>query len=192
MENFTIYPYRKYRIDNFWFTKFFDVTDGAELILSRVTLRGGHNRDGDGGAIYAGGSSTISIYSSNLVSNTASSGGAIYSYHSTVNIHNSTFMNNSAYYQYKFGGGGAIYATGGGYRVNIYSSIIDSNEATKYGGGICAQSSIVNIYNSTLMKGTAGAEGGAVYSTSRSVHIDSSTTIMSNSIPQIVNGSDAK
>ena len=99
---------------------------------------------------------------------------------------------NSAYYQYYFGGGGAIYATGGGYKVNIYSSILNNNEATKYGGGICAQDSRVSIYNSTLMQDIAHGEGGAVYSTSRSVHIDSSTSIRSNSIPQIVNGSGAK
>lgn len=103
---------------------FFDVTDTAGLILSHVTLCGGHNSDGDDGAIYSVGSSTINIYSSNLMSNTASSGGAIYCYHSTVNIHNSTLMNNSTSYQYHFGGGGAIYATG----VNIYSSILNSNE----------------------------------------------------------------
>ena len=170
---------------------FFEVTDAAALTLSRVTLRRGHNSDGDGGAIYAGGSSTINIYDSNIVSSTASSGGAIYSYHSTVNVRNSTLVNNTASYQYHFGGGGAIYATGAGYRVNIYSSSINSNTATKYGGGICAQEATVSIFNSTLMNDTADEKGagGAVHSTSPSVHIDSSSNVTSNSNPQVVNGS---
>jgi predicted outer membrane repeat protein len=144
----------------------FQLLSGSELELHSITLKNGYTADGYGGAIYACGGSTFTIYNSILAKKIADGGdayaGAIYACgDSTIRIYNSTLADNSA-----DGDGGAILTDGG--TVNIHNSILKHNSAYDNGGAIFADGgSTISIYNSTLTHNSAFyggfSYGGAIY-----------------------------
>ena len=105
----------------------FHINAGIKLSLNNLTLDGGHASPG--GAIYNGGTLTItnSTFSNNSAPN--SDGGAIYN-GGTLTITNSTFSNNSA----PVTAGGAIENSVG--TVRVINSTFSNNSASSYGGAI--------------------------------------------------------
>jgi predicted outer membrane repeat protein len=142
-------------------TRLFVVGNGASLTLEGLTLQNG--RGSTGGAIFSGG--TLTISNSTFNNNSAFNEGGVIAnnYGGILTISNSTFSNNSA------NSGGAIYDLG---TLTISDSIFSNNSVTDSGGAIFA-SGTLTISNSTFSDNSANLFGGAVRA--------SGTTTISNS-----------
>jgi len=143
--------------------------------LSFVTFKDNYALE-QGGALYSDGNSTISIFESNFISNTANnSGGALYvgangsGESSTLSITESYFEDNSAHF------GGAIYnsANGGDITIYIKSTRFTKNrtvDAGSVGGALysfvksSSSTSYLQIINSIFDENTSNSSAGAVYS----------------------------
>jgi hypothetical protein len=144
-------------------TLMFSVQGGAALTLTRITISGGSNPLGDGGAIYNGG--TLVILGSTFRDNHAGvnvSGGAIVSY-GPLTITNSLFENNSA------GNGGALFPRFLFARTTIRNTIFRGNYTVNsvngWGGAILAwDGAPVTIEGGEFYTNTA-RDGGAIYNT---------------------------
>lgn len=143
-------------------TRIFNMGSG-HLILRELTLTKGRVDSGNGGLISVSAFDTLSIYDSTLSDGYAYSyGGAIYNQQGTVNLYNSTVVNNEA------GGGGGIFVAFED--VNIYNSTISGNRARWWnGGGVDAASwssgGIIRVVNSTVYNNQApGSNGGGIRS----------------------------
>jgi hypothetical protein len=171
--------------------RLWDVAPGALLTLCRVTLRQG-SASGSGGAIYnqgtlmvsgctvsdfsgggiANSGGTVTVSSSTLSGNAASSGGGISNSGGTVTVSDSTLSLNGA------SNGGGIYNANG--TVTVSHSTLSDNNAT-YGGGIYNAGGTVTVNNSTLSGNYAspdysfrGGNGGGIYNSGGTVTIGSS------------------
>ena len=117
-----------------------------------------NNSAGHAGAIYS--NYNLRVYDSNFTNNYASSGdsGAIFASYGVVNIYNSNFINNSAYY-----GSGAFRTYGS--NVTIYGSNFINNSGN-YDGAVYIQGyddNIINISNSVFKNNKAiDGSGGAL------------------------------
>lgn len=150
--------------------------------------------DGDGGAIWNGG--TLTINGCNLSNNTAINGfglglgGAIYNA-GTLTVSNSTLDNNSVYlsnfdHTY-FGSGGAIYNGG---KLTVSNSILDGNIAS-YAGGGGSGGAIYNAYRASAtitagsLSGNFAAVGSGIYNDG--VMTLSGSTVSGNGVDGIFN-----
>ena len=123
-----------------------------------------HNSAYAGGAIFAGGSGTISatLQDSTFTGNSAvgGSGGALYAarINDPLKILGCTFSQNTAYYS-----GGAVFASGGEgtFPVTIQNSTLSGNSA-RNGGGIEIRSTGLSVSNSTITGNTGARYGGGL------------------------------
>ncbi|RQM22500.1 hypothetical protein B5M09_000922 [Aphanomyces astaci] len=107
------------------------VTGGGVLKLFQSSVRGGVGSSELGGGIYVE-LSSVYLEQSVISQCSANYGGAIYAYNSSVTLNNSRITDNLALLD-----GGGIYADGSS-AVSGWSSFIQSNSATRYGGGVFA------------------------------------------------------
>lgn len=137
------------------------VGSGATLTLKNITITRGFN-NGDGGAIYNGGTLNVnnSKFLSNLASATGGSGGAIVSY-GPLNITNSEFAFNKA------ANGGAIYPRFAAAVTKISGSNLHDNEATNtmngWGGAILLWDGAPVTIQTSTVNGNKARLGGAFY-----------------------------
>jgi hypothetical protein len=111
----------------------------------------------NGGAIYAGGASTLTISSSNLKLSNASAGGALYVEKDTqVHIFRSTVELNRA----QFGAGVSFVLSSRG---NITESILQRNQAQYDGGGAYIEDAKVTMSRVQFTRNLAEARAGGVY-----------------------------
>ena len=103
--------------------------------------------------------STCNLINCTFINNTATFGGAINANnYATVNIINSIFISNNAY-RY----GGVIYAYNK-VKLKIINSIFNNGQATRYGGAIACENSEMDIINSTFFNDSSiNDSGGAIY-----------------------------
>src|SRR5215472_8195505 len=133
-------------------------TEGANVTLSKVTIRNGRGNYG-GGISNLG---TLTINSSTITGNIASDGGAMELwYGGTVTINNSTIAGNSATY------GGGVDLTHGG-TATINNSTIAANSS----GIISFDGSSATFQNSILANNTGGNCSGTTISTGYNLSSD--------------------
>ncbi|MCA9139550.1 MAG: right-handed parallel beta-helix repeat-containing protein, partial [Planctomycetales bacterium] len=147
-------------------SRIFDVGANVNVTISGMTLR-----DAVNSAIYSNGK--LTVRDSVLTSNSAGSGGAIFS-ERNLTIERSTISNNSA-----TSSGGGIFVRGSGL---IIDSTIDHNTAQGNGGGIINQGTIT-IINSTISNNEADSGAGAIENLF-------SNTILTNSTVAFNQGGD--
>ncbi|MBZ0294078.1 MAG: CSLREA domain-containing protein, partial [Anaerolineae bacterium] len=174
-------------IDGNGIDRILEINASITLNLSNVTLRNG-NTNGNGGAIYISGSSTVNITDSVFTSNRATNGGAIYNgISSKLSIVDSILSNNQAN-----SNGGALY----NYRsvapiyggVTITRSTLSGNRSQGTGGaiynlGITGHASGIRINESTISGNTA-VNGGGLATSGYSQAYLTNTTVSSNSASQ--------
>ncbi|HBO44349.1 MAG TPA: hypothetical protein DD670_10540 [Planctomycetaceae bacterium] len=174
-------------------SRVWNVSASAVVVLSGLTITGGH-ASGDGGGIYSLG--TLTITNSTLSGNSAVYGGGIFNYSGTLSITNSTLSGNWAdgpgggIYNlsntlsitnstlsgnWADGSGGGIYNSSG--TLSITNSALSGNSAYYYGGGIYVSSGTLSITNSTLSGNSAYYYGGGIYT-----YASSSVTTLKNTI----------
>jgi hypothetical protein len=124
-----------------------------------------------GGGILSNFSSTLTVTGSTLSGNSATDGGAIFSF-GTLTVDGCTLSGNSAIF------GGAIEEEDG--TAAVSASTISGNSAT-YGGGISSLSTLT-VTGSTLSGNSASYGGGGIYSVGPSTVV-SGSTISGNSAP---------
>lgn len=132
-----------------------------------------HNEALDGGAIYVGTGSVITIGNTIFISNTAGYGGAIESHGQTA-INYAVFRDNLA----SIGDGGAIWVLEGD--TDITYTTIANNQSTTTGGGISCYGNALSVINSTISDNRAGLSGstqhgGGIYSGCSILNLTNST-----------------
>jgi parallel beta-helix repeat protein len=137
----------------------FQVSSGATVIISGLTIaNGSDNGTGGGGILNNGG--TVTVSNCELVNNTANGsngGGGILNNGGTLTVSGNTFLGNQA----NSGNGGAINNNGGTLAVSY--STFDNNTASGNGGAIVVSgSSTSTIANGTFYSNTATGNGGAI------------------------------
>ncbi len=128
-----------------------------------------NNSESDGGAVYAGRKSTVTIDDVLFEGNSATEGGALYvTGESAVDVSKTKFISNNT--NVTDGCGGAITVRSS--KLNIDASEFDKNSAEKNGGAIYVSyigtskyNSDVNITNTVFTENNAKKYGGAIYST---------------------------
>ncbi|SIO55552.1 hypothetical protein SAMN05444166_5109 [Singulisphaera sp. GP187] len=134
--------------------RIFNVTAGAEVAISGLTISGGRVSAESGGGIANHG--TLAITDSTLSGNSAGfNGGGIDNY-GTLAVTRSTLSGNSA----RYGAGGIDNSTLHG-TVKLTQSILSGNSAGT-GGGIGNSTGTVTITNSTLSGNSAVYNGGGI------------------------------
>ncbi len=129
-----------------------------------------------GGGIYGDSYSTISISLSTISGNTASygSGGGIDGWNSTITVVNSIISGNTA----SNGSGGGIDGNIGS-TITVVNSTISGNTASYSGGGIDGNiGSTITVVNSTISENTASGGGGGI----SGGNIDSTITVVNSII----------
>jgi large repetitive protein len=134
-------------------SRLFEISSGATVTISGLTITGGGATQG--GGIYIDGG-TLEISNSTLSGNSAKGGGAIYNSDGRLTIAGSTVSGNSATL------GGGIYNTG---MLTVSSSTLSGNSAGLFGGGIFNNGGTLEISNSTLSSNNARFEGGGIFNT---------------------------
>jgi hypothetical protein len=131
----------------------------AQVTIQNSVLH--HNQttspsDGWGGAILLWDGAAVGILNSELYSNTARHGGAIYNSfaNSSVSIQDSIVRDNKA----TNGNGGGIYTTNGGLTTNNVT--ISGNTATNVGGGIMLDAAMSSSIVKTTFSGNSSDSGG--------------------------------
>lgn len=143
------------------------ITASSNVTLDDVIVRdnyAGGGASGDGGALFVDSTSTLTVRSSWIYSNTAdSTGGAIYAESgSTLNIRQSSISNNTAGSH-----GGGIYSEA---TTDITDSTIHANQADGGGGGIFVYTGTtstltnVTVDNNDANHDGAGVETGGAFS----------------------------
>lgn len=148
--------------------RFFYVGSDGFLTLENLALAGGYaNAGSGGGAVHVYPSGTLLVTRTQMLSNTARYGGALYSGGETTVI-DSAFLGNSAS-EDDASLGGAIYSSN---RMTVTATSITANESTDDGGGIyivstgsgAFQISLSNISNNLANSdGANGGDGGGIY-----------------------------
>ena len=135
------------------------LANGASAVMHNVTAARnvatysggfGHNSESD-----------LTVYSSDLKSNCATSGGAMYMAASAVTkVYDTVFDGNESGKN-----GGAVYVYTGGTETTLQNCTMANNTAANFGGGIYASSaSVLNLYNTQARNNTA-LTGGWMYIT---------------------------
>ena len=135
----------------------------AQVTIQNSVLH--HNQttsatDGWGGAILLWDGAAVGILNSELYSNTARHGGAIFNSfaNSSVSLQDSIVRDNKA----TNGNGGAIYSANGGLTTNTVT--ISGNTATNVGGGIMLDAaSIGSILKTTFSGNSTDSSGGGIF-----------------------------
>ena len=135
------------------------ITGTAEVEIAGLHLRYGEGVNG--GAIFAGGDSVLTMTHNQVYSSTATNGGALYNESGTVYLHGNTqtggvdnlIFGNSAV------SGGAVYNAGG--QLTLDDNILRANQATT-GGAVYQTGGTAQLQNNILRENTA-TTGGAVY-----------------------------
>ena len=151
----------------------------ATAIILSSTFEGNVAEQGDGGAISAGSSDQIFVFSSDFTNNTANSnaserdvffdddgdfgGGAIFT-RGFLRVGQSTFTDNSA----SDGSGGAIIA--GGSRIVVANTSFENNVTDRAGGAVYLQSGVISRFNNVQFTNNEAisldggiARGGAIF-----------------------------
>jgi hypothetical protein len=137
------------------------IFDGADVIISNVTIRNGFATYGAG--VFNQGKLTIN--DSAVVNNNAGvgiqgAGGGIYNA-GTLTLNSSTVSNNSVSGQDAYGGG--IFSNGGGETsLSVNNSTISGNSSAETGGGIESYCCFTSINNSTIVGNAASISGGGI------------------------------
>jgi predicted outer membrane repeat protein len=133
-------------------------SSGGALVVSGSRFV--HNYSpGDGGALYYGGSSTLTVTGSSFDHNVGHDGGAINDDESTaLTISSTSFTENTA------ADGGALYIDNHTGTPNVLTGDeFDSNGATDDGGAIDWLEGTLSLIGSTLSANLADGDGGGVY-----------------------------
>ena len=153
-------------------------TAGGTLVVASCTIASNDTSVyGNGGGIFNGGASTVTISRSTLSANTARQGGAIVNgSDSIVYIESSTISGNEE----KGYGGGGISNQG---TLRITNSTISGNSATRgefsWGGGI-QNSGTLTITASTFSGNSTSKTGGALYNSSTKAVVITHSTFYGN------------
>lgn len=135
-----------------------DITSTAvDVRISDLSLVGGNAGTDDGGAIRSQATGGLTLVRTELLNNSAASGGAIAASSGDVAVAGSTIANNTA-----SGSGGGIALTGTAASISMVDSTLSSNTATLSGGGIYSENSDVIVANSTITLNTSGTIGGGI------------------------------
>ena len=165
-----------------------DVTftcSGTITLTDTITITSGTTVDGSGQAVTISGNNAVQLFyvgataTLNLKSLTIADGrgkgtyteggGAVQCFTGTVNIDDSTFINNTAW------SGGAVLSQNG--TVTIRRSTFSNNtayEESAYGGAVYAQDSTLTVIDSTFSDNGA-VEGGAIFSRYGTLTVSGST-----------------
>ena len=188
--------------------RMFKVHETGRLVLSRVTIRGGHSETNGGAILNAG---TLGLRNAVLDDNTAeanggaiASTGSVYIKHSTlqynsaegsggaisiqadddtrVRINRSTLYANTAYDIDGTGGGGAVYMTGDAHTI-LSETTFSGNETEGLGGALyffAPDTRDARMRNLTVVD-NAAAEAGGIYmdATGQSAEVQLSNSIIS-------------
>lgn len=160
--------------------RIFSINRGATVLIQDVTLADAPGTSANGGAIYMGGASNVTLERMAMTGNHANAyeGGAIYCEYDNTNgpgiltIEDSTLSGNHAAKE------GAIYTVG--CLVSISDSTISDNYASDSQGAALFAYSSLDLKNSTVYGNTATYVGGILAQASNSVNIVSS--ILANNI----------
>jgi hypothetical protein len=137
---------------------------GGELLVEGSSFT--RNRALDGGALFVGASTVVTVTASSFVDNSAGYGGAIES-NGELQLDDSRLISNTADNE-----GGGIWVAQSDTDIT-YTTIAD-NRAGSLGGGISCGGNTVSIIHSTLSANVATDRGGALYS-SCNVNLTNST-----------------
>jgi hypothetical protein len=163
-------------------------TSRACTLIVNGTITGNTTTGGPGGGIYINAKAsfpvTLTMNNAKITNNTASThGGGLCIKNGSGTLADVTITGNTASYSTDYvGGGGGIYYSASSCTLNITSTgtsaLIDSNTATKSGGGIYINGGTVSINPATLMGTNTGTSGYGpnVYVPSGSTYIIAGTT----------------
>ncbi|MCP5101561.1 MAG: hypothetical protein GY943_38955, partial [Chloroflexi bacterium] len=130
-----------------------------------------------GGGIYVGENTFVTISNTHFLTNTASTtGGAIFNAGGVVLMQNSSFINNEATSQK----GGAIYVGNG--QLTTANTLFYNNRAGSDGGAIFSEAGIVDDDHNTYVANVAADEGGAVYNNTATLDINSSIIVSNTAV----------
>jgi len=131
----------------------FDIANGANITLTGLTLSGGRNEPGAGGAI-SNAAGTVTVDTCTLRGNFATNGGAILN-SGTMTISGTLFENNSTAAS---GQGGAIWSNN---TLSVTGSIFYQNTAAVLGGAIASFGGF-SVTDSTFSTNHSDFNGGAL------------------------------
>ncbi|MDP6770754.1 MAG: right-handed parallel beta-helix repeat-containing protein, partial [Anaerolineales bacterium] len=154
-------------------------------IMNNMVISNNSAISADGGGIWLASnpSTSLSISSSTISNNSASSGGGIGTYGNPISVSHSTISGNTA-----SGSGGGLYAVGSN-NVQIDHVEITDNNANQ-GGGLYLQSTLTSLDHLTMANNTASSEGGGLkMCCSNTINVESS--IFYNNSPQEIQFSDS-
>jgi CSLREA domain-containing protein len=148
----------------------FYLNANVPLTLDGLTVA--HGLSTDGGGVYAGPGSQLTILNSTFSNNKAISpgntglGGGVDN-HGTVVINNSSFSANSA-----DGSGGGLFNSAG--TLSLANTTFSGN-SSGYGGGLRNLSGSISVVNSTFSGNNASSDGGAIYHYGGTLSVTGST-----------------
>ncbi|MBT6484795.1 MAG: hypothetical protein HOK71_08995, partial [Planctomycetaceae bacterium] len=146
-------------IDGNNLSRILEVSVGATVEVSGLTLTGGNSGNASGGAILSAGTLTITASQiENSTAETAGGGGGIFSNNAMLTVIDTTISGNTSN---GTGAGGGIYNNGG--TLTVVNSTISGNQVTggDFGGGIFNDGT-ATITNSTIANNSSGAPGGGI------------------------------
>jgi CSLREA domain-containing protein len=122
----------------------------------KVTMRGVNITPVNGVAVYNNNGGLMEISDSTISgANSNTSGGAIWNYFSTLNIHETLIHSNKAYV------GAGLFQSGESSTTTMKNVTVSDNTATGAGGGLWVEGGTVDIVNSTITNNhTPGDSGG--------------------------------
>jgi|GEM_PF-943247 len=170
-------------IDGDGLSRILEVSVGANVEVSGLTLTGGNSGNVSGGAILSAGDLTITASQiENNTAETAGGGGGIFSNNAVLTIVDTTISGNTSN---GTGAGGGIYNNGG--TLTVINSTISGNQVTggDFGGGIFNDGT-ATITNSTIVDNSSGASGGGIRN-----HIGDTLTLQNTIISGNTRGGSA-
>lgn len=166
-------------------TRFYSNTaldDGGGFYTDQTTVmsnsRISENYSGDqGGAGYLAGAAEVSLYASDVQSNTAttSGGGLNVAIDATFTSTTSTIAHNQAGTQ-----GGGLYVNGSNTQVLLGETTIYSNSATNGGGGLYVRNASIAVLGGQIISNTSSGLGGGMYQNDTGTSVFSGTHISHN------------
>ena len=127
--------------------------------------------------------SNVTIINCHFKNNSASLGGAMYTFQGMLSITKSTLFNNLARQS-----GGALYSEFTHITLTGPEILIDGNLAFNFGGVAALFFSSIEIDNGVLMTNNNGVYGSIFYAFNSSIYIHHSLTVKGNSAPSIKTG----
>jgi hypothetical protein len=153
---------------------------GAQTVIVNSVLRNNRTTsttDGWGGALLAWDGAPVTIEASDIYSNTARSGGAIYNTHSVLTLRSNTRLrDNIAGYS-----GGGLYNQAG--TATLTNVTLSGNSAEYYGGGIFNVDGTASLTNVTLSGNRTLTDGGGLYNDLTGTATLDNVTLSSNTAP---------